>query len=376
MKSIVFITGSQSRTGGTERVCADLCNNLAQYQDNYKLTILSLSKGKVSSFPVDNRVILEELTDKQLSGYINNLYLSFLLTKYVIKNKPNIIVGVESLIFLNMIFTRFLPNRPKLICWEHFNIKVNLNVQLRDYARSLATILADKIVVLSREDKKYWLDKFPNINNKLIHIFNPNPFEKVIKNTAGRKPKKIILAAGRLTYQKGFDLLLESWSKIPITIRDKWTLKIAGEGEDRVKLEKLIKQHDLADSVVLLGHCKNISKEYEAASIFALSSRFEGFGLVLLEALSYQLPIVSFKCPAGPSEIIFDGINGFLIENGNIQGFSEKLISLMQDETLLLKMKNNTKYHLDRFDGKSIAEKWTTLFNELIESNYNLDKKS
>lgn len=365
MKSIVFITGSQSRTGGTERVCADLCNNLARDQADYKITILSLYNGKISGFPVDNNVILDELTDNQLSGYINNLYLSFLLTKYVIKNKPDIIVGVESLIFLNMVFTRFLPNRPKLICWEHFNLEVNLGVRLRDHARGLATILADKIVVLSREDKKYWLDKFPNINNKLIHIFNPNPFGKVVKNSAGRKPKKTILAAGRLTYQKGFDLLLESWSKIPITIRDKWALKIAGEGEDRAKLEKLIKQHNLADSVVLLGHCKNIAKEYESASIFALSSRFEGFGLVLLEALSYQLPVVSFKCPAGPSEIISDGINGFLIENGNTQEFSEKLLDLMQNETLLLNMKDNTKYKLERFNGESITKQWTALFDEL-----------
>lgn len=365
MKKIVYITGSQARTGGTERVCADLVNNLAYYQDNYEITILSLYNGKVSGFPVNDNVILDELTNNESSGYINNLYLSYLLTKYVIKNKPDIVVGVESLIFLNMVFTRFLPNRPKIVCWEHFNLKVNLGVKLRDHARALATVLADRIVVLSKEDESYWTDKFSKVNHKLIHIYNPNPFEKVSNNNLTNRAEKTIFAAGRLTYQKGFDILLESWSKIPITVREKWTLKIAGEGEDRAKLEMLIKQYKLTDSVVLLGHCKNIAEEYKSASIFVLPSRFEGFGLVLLEALSYQLPVVSFNCPAGPSEIIFDGINGFLIENSDTQAFSKKLSHLMKNETTLNNLKNNSKYKLDRFNGQAIAKAWTTLFNEL-----------
>lgn len=363
MKKIIFINGSQSRTGGTERVCADVCNSLSECE-SYDITILSFFKGRISGFSVSENVKLDELTAKEGSGYLYNLYISFLLFFYVLNKKPDILVGVESLTFINMVFIRLIPKRPKMICWEHFNLKVNLGVKLRDLSRWLAASLSDKVVVLSLEDKKNWKVKFSKYSSKILHIYNPNPFEHIsIDNNFSQlsKPKKTVLAVGRLTYQKGFDLLLESWSMIPDSVRSQWILKIVGEGVDREKLEKLVIKYNISESVILAGHKKNIANEYESADIFALSSRFEGFGLVLLEALSYQLPVISYSCPAGPSEIIFDGINGYLVDNGNVKVFSEKLCELMSNDKLLEEFKTNTNYKIERFSRNNVIKKWNDL---------------
>lgn len=366
MKKIVFVTGSQARTGGTERVCADISNYLSRI-DDYKVTILSLYEGKASGFPVDDKVSLDELSSKKKTGYLSNLYFSTLLAKYVIKNKPDVLIGVESLIFLNMLSIALLPDRPKLVCWEHFNLEVNLGISLRDSARQLATIFADRIIVLSKEDEKKWKTKFKYARKKVSHIYNPSPFQNIGEiNVVSTQKQKVVFAAGRLTYQKGFDLLIKSWSLLPRELRTDWTLKIAGEGEDRSKLEEMIADYHLSDSVYLLGHNQDIVKEYELASIFALSSRFEGFGLVLLEALKYELPVVSYNCPAGPSEIVFDGINGYLVENGDFVAFSEQLKVLMENTQILNEMKDNTAYNMFRFDSNVITTKWHELMNQLL----------
>jgi len=366
MTKVVFVTGSQARTGGTERVCADISNYLSEIK-GYEVTILSLFEGRASGFPVDSKVFLDEISTEKKNGYLNNLYFSAKLVKYVTKHKPDVLIAVESLIFLNMLPITTLPNRPKLVCWEHFNLNVNLGVRLRDKARYLATIFADKIVVLSEEDEKSWKKKFKNNAEKISHIYNPNPFtdvENQIMISEGKQ--KIVLSVGRLTYQKGFDLLLESWALLPDSLRTEWTLKIAGEGEDRSKLEQMIIDYELSDSVHLLGHDKNIAKEYSVASVFALSSRFEGFGLVILEALSYKLPVISYRCPAGPSEIIYDGINGFLVENSNVQEFSNRLKILMQNDLIRSEMKENTTYRMERFEKDIIVSEWTKLIKELL----------
>ena len=365
MTKVVFVTGSQARTGGTERVCADISNYLSEIK-GYEVTILSLFEGKSSGFPVGSKVFLDEISTEKMNGYLNNLYFSAKLVEYVIKHKPDILIAVESLIFLNMLPITILPHRPKLVCWEHFNLDVNLGVRLRDKARYLATIFADKIVVLSEEDEKNWKKNFKNNAEKISHIYNPNPFANIEDQTINPNQKqKVVLSVGRLTYQKGFDLLLESWALLPDALRSEWTLKIAGEGEDRSKLEQMIIDHELSDSVRLLGYDKNIAKEYSLASIFTLSSRFEGFGLVLLEALSYKLPVISYRCPAGPSEIISDNVNGYLIDNGDFKIFAQKLKFLMENPEVLNSMRENTSCNINRFSSELITNDWHSLIREL-----------
>lgn len=172
---------------------------------------------------------------------------------------------------------------------------------------------------------------------------------------------KVILNIGRLTKDKRQDLLLEIWAKI----KDKkgWELWIVGDGEEKRTLQDKIKYLALDKSVKLLPARKNIMKIYQKASIFVFSSRYEGFGMVLLEAMSFGIPCVSFDCPSGPRDIINHGLNGFLVENGDSSKFSEVLKLLMNMERDELKKIGQVAYEtVQNWDNENILEAWKKVF--------------
>ncbi|WRV84187.1 glycosyltransferase [Acinetobacter baumannii] len=184
---------------------------------------------------------------------------------------------------------------------------------------------------------------------------NPSPYKDIVN--IPKKENKIILAAGRLTYQKGFDLLLKIWGNIYRDYPD-WRLLIVGEGEDRADLENFIQDNEIKN-VQLPGRTQDIDSYYRQASIFCLSSRFEGLGMVLLEAQAYGLPIVSFDCDVGPSEIISDSLNGFLVKNNDTKAFEvklRKLIDLSNDD--YISFIKNTKLNYEKFSQEHIVEQW------------------
>lgn len=362
MKShILFFTGSQERTGGTERVCADITSGLV---DDFNIEILSVFNGKRSAFSLNKKVKLNELFSKEYKGYIFQLMVSFKLFFYIVKSKPDFVVCVESLIFINTLLLFLLPKRPYIICWEHFNSDVDLGVKLRNTARYLASKYADKIIVLTDEDKNLWIKKYSHSSNKITRIYNPNPFENIKYKKSENKSSRNIIAVGRLAEQKGFDLLIRAWNLIPNDIRLNWNLRIIGEGTERKKLEKLISENKLEESVNLLGHIHNVEDEYKNAEIYVLSSRFEGFGLVLLEAQSYFLPVISFKCPAGPSEIVINNINGFLVEKENLYNLAESIIKLIEDDNLRKQFSKNSFKSLLKFNKIEILQEWKNILKK------------
>ncbi|MER1818712.1 glycosyltransferase, partial [Proteus mirabilis] len=188
----------------------------------------------------------------------------------------------------------------------------------------------------------------------------------------GNKKEKIFLAVGRLTYQKGFDLLLEAWGIISSKYPD-WKLNIIGDGEDKLLLNKLIQQKKISNSVSILPPTKNIQDHYEKSAYYILSSRFEGFGLVILEAQSKGLPVISFDCETGPNEIIIDKKTGWLCENSNIEDLSKKIIKAIElfnsDKKKYINISNNAMINSKKFSIENIIPKWITLLN--IESNKN-----
>jgi glycosyltransferase involved in cell wall biosynthesis len=363
---ILFFTGSQGLKGGTERACADTASMLSDM--GHQATILSSYGGKKSHYYVKETVVLDELFVRRkrgVKGFIASLWKLFF---YVYKFQPRVIIAVESISFLYFIPLLILPNRPKLVNWEHFNAEVELGVRARRYSRWLASRFADHIVVLSHRDSEIWPKKFPVSKNKLAVIYNVNPFSTYphisAENKAISNRVKRVIAVGRLTHQKGFDLLVKAWSEIDGSVREGWDLAIFGEGEDRSDLEELIRSNGL-DDIFLHGQSNSIEKEFKSSDVFVLPSRFEGFGLVVVEALSCGLPVVSFDCNAGPSEIITDGVNGMLVPNGDVEGLSKSLADIMDDGGKRMSMSSMSGANLDKFTMEEVSKGWQSLLNDV-----------
>jgi glycosyltransferase involved in cell wall biosynthesis len=364
---VCFFTGSQNLRGGTERACSDVSNLLLGSASN--IVILSQFSGLNSGYPVSDEVCLAQLFEKRPEGTLGALSTMLKLFLNVRKNRPDIIVLVESISFLYVLPLFFLIKRPVLINWEHFNAQTTLGRRSRKLARWLASHLADRIVVLSDADNEIWRRQYPTSERKLVRIFNLNPYGANL-NLPIRDPIKKgrpnrVLAAGRLTEQKGFDLLLDAWATIPDDMRTGWELRIVGEGEDRPLLQEKIEKLGLGSEVQLEGHSDNMADEFSESDLFVLSSRFEGFGLVVVEALSFGLPVISFNCVAGPGEILTHNFNGKLVPPENVDSLAEALAELMVNESLRHQMSKNTPVGLERFSQSEVRHQWLSLIDSV-----------
>lgn len=173
-----------------------------------------------------------------------------------------------------------------------------------------------------------------------------------------------MIAVGRYVYQKGFDLLLRAWAQVEKNCPD-WELAIYGEG-DRTPYQRLIEELGIDSTRChLCERSYDIEKEYCRSSIFVFSSRFEGFGMVLVEAMACGLPVVSYDCPCGPKDIVKDGEDGLLVENGNTSALAQGLIALIKDDGKRKAMSEAALRNVQRFQIEHIAQQWKFLF-ELI----------
>ncbi|WP_455591528.1 glycosyltransferase family 4 protein [Bacteroides sp.] len=214
----------------------------------------------------------------------------------------------------------------------------------------------NRFVILTHEDRENW--KY--LNNTTV-IPNPLPFFPEEKSDCDAKE---VIAVGRYAYQKGFDLLIEAW-RIVSEHHPDWNLRIYGGG-DRSEFIRLKEKYNLT-SLHLEEQTSNITEQYCKSSIFVLSSRYEGFGMVITEAMACGVPPVSFACPCGPRDIIRNGEDGFLVENGNVRQLAEKIIYLMEHEEERKTMGVRARANVERFRIERVAEQWKDLFESTIK---------
>ena len=214
----------------------------------------------------------------------------------------------------------------------------------------------DRFVVLTEYDRQAW-QEIPRVDV----IPNPLPFyPKVISPVR----KKRVIAVGRYFDEKGYDLLLQSWSIVE-KANPEWELVIFGEG-NRPFYERISSTLGLDQNRCILNDSiSDVEKEYLQSSLFVCTSRFEGFGMGIIEAMACGLPVVAFDCLWGPRSIITDGEDGLLVENGNVEKMANTLIMLMQNPDKMISMGCNARKNVQRFNIDVIAEKWKKLFDSL-----------
>lgn len=375
---IVYLTPALYIAGGVERVLTIKANYLAE-QLGYDVTIiLTEGKGKPLAYPLSNKIKVINLNvnfEEMWECSFWKKVLLYLRKQRAYKRKlkaelmrirPDI---TDSLLRREINFITKIKDGSKKIGELHVNranyrnFEVNETNWLKElfakfWMRNLTGHLKqlDKFVVLTEEDKAAWTEL-----NNVVAIHNPVSFKPV-----GISPltEKRVIAVGRYVYQKGFDMLLQAWKKVEEQCPD-WELVVYGDG-DRSPYERLAEELGIDKRRCHLnGPTADIQKEYINSSLFVLSSRFEGFGMVLIEAMVCGLPVVSYACPCGPKDIIKDGEDGLLVENGNVDALADAVCRLINDEPLRQSMAHAGRTNVSRFSIDHIAIQWQWLFESL-----------
>lgn len=215
----------------------------------------------------------------------------------------------------------------------------------------------DRFVVLTEEDAKMW-GEMPNI--RVI----PNAANFIAQKYSDCSEKRVI-AVGRLDYQKSFDRLVLVWEKVHEKMPD-WRLDIFGQGEWKEMLQGMIDERGLQDCMRLNGPTKDIGKEYAESSMLVMSSHYEGFPMVMIEAMACGLPAVCFDFKCGPRDIIQHEENGLVVPDGDIDGLAEAMIRLMKDEELRKRMGENAKRVVETYSEERVMRMWEDLYEEIL----------
>lgn len=364
--NVLYITNGISGAGGLERVLSIKASYLADYF-NYRVTILTINDGGTSLFyEFSNKINFYNIN---VNGKSVNYFLSYRkgIKTAIRELQPDLISvcddGLKGLLF-PVLFGRKTP----AIYERHASVSLNFSSDLnRSIITKFKNYLSHKLmlfgarqfnefVVLTNGNKLDW----KGVKAKVIP--NPNPFE--VDYSLVPNKDRTVLAVGSQTYNKGYDRLLKVW-EIVHKKHPSWMLKVYGKKNKHLGLEREVERLQLNNHVVFENPINDIKCEYIKASIFVLSSRSEGFGMVLIEAMEFGLPCVSFNCPHGPSDIITEGQDGFLIQNGDVEAFARAIMKLIENEELRIEMGEKAKENVQRYNPDAIMAVWHNLFTSL-----------
>lgn len=352
--NILLFAEALINRAGIERMTVELAGLLADEHDVSIVLIRSYDSNQ-SPYKIDSSVKVISLNSKFSGLNIKNIRAFRKIVKSI---NPDVIISV-AVPMVRIVAPAICGLGIKHIAWEHFNLYAGSRKGVM--WRLLSARLVDKTVVLTEADAKDYQDRqAPNI------IAIPN-FTSIGKNEPSECENKILLAVGRHDNQKGFDMLIKAWAKVG---RSDWKLKIVGNGKLKEKHKALASDLNVQESIIFVDSTDNIAHEFQSASCFILSSRFEGLVLVLIEAKMMGLPCISFDCPNSPREIIRDGIDGWLVENGNIDALAERITLTISAPHLLPSYGQKARQDaFARYSPQAVKSMWSNLLTQLVENH-------
>jgi GalNAc-alpha-(1->4)-GalNAc-alpha-(1->3)-diNAcBac-PP-undecaprenol alpha-1,4-N-acetyl-D-galactosaminyltransferase len=360
---IMFTIYSLGGEGGAERIQVLIANYLVSKGND--VTIVSLDNREVN-FLIDKRIkLLFHIPTKKLIPFGKGVQLTLRQIGFIISSiknvRPDVVIGFVSATNIFSIVAAKITRVPVIIA-EHSSFNFGLKNKVWKLLRFLTYKYADLLLILTEEDKKNY-----SFAKRVMVMKNPLILHNEYKNI---QREKMILAVGRLHHIKGFDMLIEAFSKLNIP---NWKLNILGEGSERKNLEELIKKYNLTESIHLIGFTNNVELFYRRASIFALSSRSEGFPGGLCEAMGYGCASIAFDCQTGPKEIITDGVDGLLVEANNVLKLTEALKLIVEKKEFRDKIGQNAQQITNNLKIEVIGKKWEDTIASVIN---NKEKKN
>lgn len=364
--------------GGVERVVSFKASYFAEVY-HYDVTIIvTEGKGWECFFPLSDKVKVVNLNlgfeELWKASFIKKVFLYLMkqfkyrrmLKSELMRIRPDITISVlrREINFINSIpdgshkIGELHVNRSN---YRNFTGRDNNLVKrffahfwMKDLLRHLKKL--DRMVVLTEDAKRDW----PELSNVQL-IPDPIPFK--VDHVSTLSSKRIV-SIGRYAYEKGNDLLLKAWAKVEKQCQD-WTLDIYGQGNQNPYRE-LMQELSIDESRCHLhGSITDVNNIYQGSSIFTLPSRFEGFGLVIIEAMAYGVPVVVFDCENGPRNIITNSQDGILVKPFDVDEYADSLLRLIQDDQLRFQMGKRAHDSSQRYLIEDIAQKWKDLFDEI-----------
>lgn len=384
---IVYCIPHLYNSGGMERVLTQKVNWLAAHTD-YEITIVTTELTPVGQsdvyFELDERVRVEAFGIDFNADYHKPLLSKYIgharrmraykraLVDYIRANEIDLCIslGGKEVSFISSLPCRTMvefhfakDHRQQLLDANHTGWFWHVLGRIRTWQLVRDVRSVEQIIVLTESDKQDW-QQAGCVNVKCI----PNPCAlNSRKSKVESRKTKTLLAVGRLHEQKGFDMLLEAWNNVQrdnVQSTKDWTLRIVGEGPQRAALEQQIKDLHLSN-VVLAGRVENVVEEYNEASLFVLSSRYEGFSLVLLEAMWCGVPCVSFDCPHGPAELL-GGNRGWLVPAMDVEKLAQQIIYAMTHmEEAKARAQRAQEYAYEKYSEANIMPQWVQLIENM-----------
>jgi GalNAc-alpha-(1->4)-GalNAc-alpha-(1->3)-diNAcBac-PP-undecaprenol alpha-1,4-N-acetyl-D-galactosaminyltransferase len=352
--------------GGAQRVLSIIANYFAE--KNWAITLLTYDDGSNPSFfKLHPSVQCQPLSIMRNQGGLLKALRMHLLRPFVLRaaiknSKPDAVIAFIDLNNILTLVATLGLSTPIIISERVDPAQYSLGM-FWSTLRKWIYCCASRLVVQTQDA----LDYFSPIIQRHSEVI-PNPIIPIFDLEQSPKPKnqnKIILAMGRLVEQKGFDLLIQAFARIKPVFSD-WELHIWGEGEQKKILESLRDELGLREHVRFRGMTQDNYNIMRQADIFVLSSRYEGFPNVLGEAMACGLPVISFDCPSGPSELITHGMNGLLIPKINAIDLASEMQCLMENETLAKRLGNEARKVTEIFSLNKVMTMWENLILEVI----------